>query len=122
MAVCALSSGRANDNAIFSPSWDVEELSKVPSKAFYQAAVDALPKTDTPPASLNLMRTYAILSLVAIQYGDPRAMQGYLGKYHALVAMDGLHDEQNWPTGLGIIEIEERRRLVGGSQAMMLAP
>lgn len=53
-----------------------------------------------------------MLSLISIQYGDHRGMQGFLGKYHAMVAMDGLHDEKNWPQGLGIIELEERRRLV----------
>jgi hypothetical protein len=26
--------------------------------------------------------------------------------------MDGLHDEANWPKDIGIVEIEERRRLV----------
>ena len=113
MAVCALSSARANDNAMSSASQDVSELSQVPSKVFYQASIDALPKSDIPSPSFNVMRTYAMLSLIAIQYGDNRGMQGFLGKYHAMVAMDGLHDEKNWPQGLGIIELEERRRLVG---------
>jgi hypothetical protein len=39
-------------------------------------------------------------------------MHQYLGLYHSLVMLDGLHDETRWPVGLGIVEIEERRRLV----------
>lgn len=126
MAVCALSSARASDNALADPSTHVQELSSIPSQTFHDAAVDALPKSDTPEQSLNIMRTYALLSLIAIQYGRPRDMQGYLGKYHALVSMDRLHDEANWPSNLGIIELEERRRLVsiklGGRFAVLTSP
>ncbi len=39
-------------------------------------------------------------------------MHRYLGLYHSLVAIDGLHDERNWPKEIVIVEIEERRRLV----------
>ncbi|KAJ4293287.1 hypothetical protein N0V90_008569 [Kalmusia sp. IMI 367209] len=111
MAACALSSARAADNALFTSTWDEESLANTASKVFYDAAIDALPKTDTPVQSLDLMRAYALLSLTAIQHGNTRDMQAYLGKYHALVAMDGLHDEANWPRDLTIIELEERRRL-----------
>jgi hypothetical protein len=38
-------------------------------------------------------------------------MHQQLGRYHALVAMDGLHDEANWPPNISFVEIEERRRL-----------
>lgn len=111
MAVCALSSARASDNALSNPAWDVKELSRTPSTTFYRCAVDALPQTDTPDQGLETMRTYALLSLAAIQHGNARHMQAYLGKYHAMVAMDGLHNEANWPANLGNIELEERRRL-----------
>jgi hypothetical protein len=112
MAACALASARAADNALFDSNWDAQTLGSTPSSVFYEAAINALPKTDTPEQSLNLMRAYALLSLTAIQYGNTRDMQAYLGKYHALVAMDDLHDEANWPQDLSIIELEERRRLV----------
>ena len=112
MAVCALASARVADNALFNPNWNQQSLSSTPSHVFYEAAINALPKTETPNQSLDLMRAYALLSLAAIQHGNPRDMQAYLGKYHTLVAMDGLHDEANWPRGLTIIELEERRRLV----------
>lgn len=112
MAVCALASARAADNALFESTWDAHILKGTPSSVFYEAAINALPETDTPEQSFDLMRAYALLSLTAIQNGNTRDMQAYLGKYHALVAMDGLHDEANWPQDLTIIELEERRRLV----------
>ncbi|CAO2649927.1 Nn.00g012190.m01.CDS01 [Neocucurbitaria sp. VM-36] len=111
MAACALSSARVTDNALFNLTWDKQSLLSTTSDVFYQAAINALPKTETPNQSLDLMRAYALLSLAAMQHGSTRDMQAFLGKYHALVAMDGLHDEANWPKDLTIIELEERRRL-----------
>jgi hypothetical protein len=61
---------------------------------------------------LDWMRTCALLALVGIQVGKIEIMHQYLGLYHNLVAMDGLHDEKNWPKEIGIVEVEERRRLV----------
>lgn len=112
MAACALSSARVTDNALFNPAWDKHSLISTSSEVFHQAAINALPKMENPNQSLDLMRAYALLSLVAMQHGNTRDMQAFLGKYHALVAMDGLHDEANWPKDLTIIELEERRRLV----------
>jgi len=63
--------------------------------------------------SLDWMRTCAILALVGIQFGNIKMMHQYLGTYHTLVAMDGLHDEKNWPRQIDMVEVEERRRLVG---------
>lgn len=112
MAVCALSSARVRDAALFNPFWSREDLADPPSEIFYNAAIDNLPHEDAPMQSLNLMRTYAFLALTAIQHGNIRQMQAYLGRYHTLVELDGLHDESNWPSDLGNIELEERRRLV----------
>lgn len=39
-------------------------------------------------------------------------MHQYLALYRSLVDMDGLHDENNWPKGIGIVETELRRRQV----------
>lgn len=113
MAACALSSARVTDNAVTNMVWDYQSLSSTKSDVFHEAAISALPTNDTPKQSLDLMRAYALLSLAAIQNGRTRDMQAYLGRYHALVAMDGLHDEENWPQNLTIVELEERRRLVG---------
>jgi hypothetical protein len=113
MAVCALVSARVRDQALFNTSWDVHELSQVQSETFYDAALQACASSDVKQLhDLNLLRTYPMLALTAIQYGKIREMQAHLGHYHTMVAMDGLHDEVNWPKGLGIVETEERRRLV----------
>ena len=64
------------------------------------------------------MRTCALLALFGIQVGKIEIMHQYLGLYHSLVAMDGLHDEKNWPKEIGIVEIEERRRLVRPSYTL----
>jgi hypothetical protein len=61
---------------------------------------------------LNWMRTCAMLALYGIQIGKIDIMHQYLGLYHSQVALDGLHNEVNWPRDIGIIEVEERRRLV----------
>ena len=114
MAVCALVSARVRDQAVFNPSHDVQELSEIPSETFYLAAINASADFQDPNQcqSLESLRCFALLALSAIQYGKIREMQLYLGKYHTLVAMDGLHDESNWPKDIGIVETEERRRLV----------
>jgi hypothetical protein len=114
MAVCALVSARVRDQAIFNPSWDVHELSVTPSETFYDAAVRhcANCEDSSQAHTINTLRSCALLALTAIQYGKIREMQLFLGKYHTLVAMDGLHDESNWPKDIGIVETEERRRLV----------
>ncbi|KEF51102.1 uncharacterized protein A1O9_12825 [Exophiala aquamarina CBS 119918] len=113
MAVCALVSARVRDQAIFNPSWDIQELSETPSEAFYDAAVRCWAdyENSSQAHTLNALRSCAVLALTAIQYGKIREMQLYLGKYHTFVAMDGLHDELNWPKNIGIVETEERRRL-----------
>lgn len=114
MAVCALVSARVRDQAIFNPGHDVQELSETQSETFYLAAIHASADFENPNQcqSLEILRCCALLALSAIQYGKIREMQLYLGKYHTLVAMDGLHDESNWPKDIGIVETEERRRLV----------
>ncbi|ETN42793.1 uncharacterized protein HMPREF1541_01951 [Cyphellophora europaea CBS 101466] len=113
MALCALVSARVQDQALFNTSYDMEELTKVPCETFYEAAVQASVDvtTETSIQSLDLLRTCALLSLTAVQCGKIRDMQRFLGRYHTLVAMDRLQDESNWPTGIGIVETEERRRL-----------
>ncbi|KIW16291.1 hypothetical protein PV08_06342 [Exophiala spinifera] len=113
MAVCALVSARVRDQAIFNPSWDIRELSETPSETFYDAAVRYSQGSENSSElhSFNTLRCFALLALTAIQYGKIREMQLFLGKYHTFAAMDGFHDESNWPKDIGIIETEERRRL-----------
>lgn len=114
MAVCALVSARVRDQAIFNPAWDIQELSETPSETFYDAAIrySAGCEDSVEAHPFNTLRCFALLALTAIQYGKIREMQLFLGKYHTFAAMDGFHNESNWPKDIGIIETEERRRLV----------
>ena len=114
MAVCALVAARVRHGAISNPRWDLETLNETSSETFYAEAVRQAAQ-DEPNQDHNLMRAHALLAICAIQYGRVRDMHQHLGKYHTLVAMDDLHDEANWPRGIGIVEIEERRRLVSNS-------
>lgn len=112
MALCALVSARVRDHALFNASYDIGELSEVPSETFYEAAVQASVDVDARTTqNLDSLRACALLALTAVQYGKIREMQAFLGRYHTLVAIDGLQDESNWPPDIGIVETEERRRL-----------
>ncbi|KAJ6786638.1 hypothetical protein PWT90_03728 [Aphanocladium album] len=87
MAICALVTARVRDGAVSNTQWDLTAI------------------------HINMLRAHAVLAIASIQNGKIRDMHLHLGMYHTLVAMDGLHDESNWPTELGTIEREERRRL-----------
>lgn len=108
MATCALASARARDGAIITNHWDLSALS-LSSETFFAAAESVLPKG--PVKDFDFMRAYALLSITAIQYGQPRTMLYYLGLYQTCVEVDGLHDEANWSKDTGIVALEERRRL-----------
>ncbi|KAK5071341.1 hypothetical protein LTR64_007845 [Lithohypha guttulata] len=113
MALCALVSARIQDQALFNPSHNMSELTEVPSETFYEAAIQA--STDIvlrTQQNFDSMRTCALLALTAVQYGKIREMQAFLGRYHTFVAIEGLQDEANWPANTGIVETEERRRLL----------
>ena len=113
MAVCALVSGRVRDGSVTNPRWSLSSIKALSPDIFYheaqeQLAIDGHQCT----ADLHSIRAHAILAIAAIQNGRVRDMHLHLGIYHTLVAMDGLHDEANWPESIGVIEREERRRLV----------
>lgn len=113
MALCALVSARVRDQALFNMSHDMSELTEVSSETFYEAAIQASIDLDfRKPQNFDSLRTCALLSLTAVQYGKTHDMQAFLGRYHTYVAIDGLQDEANWPPNTGIVETEERRRLV----------
>jgi hypothetical protein len=116
MAVCALASARARDGSVYSARWNVAQLRDPPSEIFYEAAKDSIPVNNTlsniTARDHNCMRACAILAITNIQFGQMRLFHQNLARYHAIVAMDGLHDEANWPKDIGTVEIEERRRLV----------
>ncbi len=113
MSICALASARARDGALFTEKWDLESLREPSSVVFFEAARETIPKDSTTARSFNYMRACALLAITAIRYGQVRVMHQCIGLYHAFVAMDGLHDESNWAKQMGIVDREERRRLVG---------
>lgn len=112
MTICAMASARARDGALFPGRWDPSHFQEPTSEAFFAVAKDCIPRDLGDARGLDYMRACALLALVGIQYGRIDVMHQYLGLYHSLVVLDGLHDETRWPPGLGIVEIEERRRLV----------
>lgn len=112
MAVCALSSARVRDGALFPGRWEPEYFQTPPSELFFAAAKDSIPQDLSAMQGLDWLRTCGLLALYGIQVGKINVMHQYLGLYHSLIDMDGLHDEKNWPKGIGIVETELRRRHV----------
>ncbi|KAK3717727.1 hypothetical protein LTR37_005498 [Vermiconidia calcicola] len=110
MAVCALVSARVRDGAVFNPQWNTHTLQEPQPEVYYTAAIQNVGHS-SPRTDINILRAHAVLALAAIQDGKIRDMHEHLGRYHAIVAMEGLHDEANWPKGMGVVETEERRRL-----------
>lgn len=102
----------ARDGAVFSNRFDPDILNEVESETFFNAAKEQVPVNLVTARDHNCMRACALLAITSIQYGQIRVMHQHLGRYYALVAMDGLHDEVNWPKDIGHVEREERRRLV----------
>ena len=115
MATCALGSARARDGALFSNRWNAAQYAEPPSEAFYTAARDAIPKDLVQAKTFDYLRTCALLAVIGIQYGQIDVMHQYMGFFHTFVTMRELYDENNWDRGLGIVGIEERRRVVGDS-------
>lgn len=112
MSICALASARAIDGAGFPGKWHAFHFARARPDAFFFAAKDTIPRELSAMRGLDWMRTCAILALYGIQIGKIDIMHQYLGIYHSQVALDGLHNEMNWPRKIGIVEVEERRRLV----------
>lgn len=113
MGVCALASARVRDGALYSTNWDQEVLSPTSTSSFFSAAAEAIPHDpDANSADIDWLRAAALLTVAALQNGQPRKMQHFLGVYNTLVRSDGLHDEKNWKVPMTILEREERRRLV----------
>ena len=112
MAVCALASARLRDGALFSNSQRLADSQSPTSEEFCTVAKGALPEELGAVQEFDYLRAYALLAILSIQHGQQRAMQQYLGMYHALVCINNFHDEAHWPRDIGFTESEERRRLV----------
>lgn len=113
MSICALCSARIRDGALPPGRWDQTYFSQPSAEFFLLAARDVLPSELADLRGMDYMRCCAMLALYGIQVGRTEIMHQYLGLYHSLIAMDGMHDEKNWPD-TGIVELELRRRLVCG--------
>ncbi|KAI5204999.1 hypothetical protein E4T38_04559 [Aureobasidium subglaciale] len=106
LAMCALSSARVRDGALYTGKWDAKSLQDPSSEELFEAAKEAIPHDASLSQEFDYMRAYALLAITSIQYGDTRQMNYYIGLYQSFVA-----DENNWPTNIGHVEVEERRRL-----------
>ncbi|KAL3478479.1 fungal-specific transcription factor domain-containing protein [Aspergillus californicus] len=111
MAMCALTSARARDGALYSHRWSPQQLKNPPAEVFWAAAKESIPRDLAAARDTEYLRACAILSIASIQNGQIQDMQQYLGIYHTLAGMDGLHDEKLWPKGLDPIVVEIRRRM-----------
>ncbi|THX73907.1 hypothetical protein D6C79_02143 [Aureobasidium pullulans] len=111
LAMCALASARVRDGALYTSNWNAASLKDPSSEELFRFAKEAIPHDASLSQELDYMRAYALLAITSIQYGDSRQMSYYLGLYHSFVAVGMLQDEDNWPSGIGHVEIEERRRL-----------
>ena len=112
MVLCALASARVRDGAASSSSAGLPGTQNWSSEAFYSASQSAVPKDLSSARGIDYMRTFALLALFSIQSGRIDAMQLNMGIYHTLASVERLYDESAWPEGTGLVEIEERRRLV----------
>ncbi|KAE8450522.1 hypothetical protein EG329_006253 [Mollisiaceae sp. DMI_Dod_QoI] len=102
MAICSLASARARDGALLPGQWEPGYFQNPPSESFFAAVKETMPRDLGAMRGLDWMRTCAIMALYGIQVGKIEIMHQYLGIYHSLVSMDGLHDEKNWPKNIGI--------------------
>lgn len=110
-ALCALVIARARDGAIDDSKQYTLQSNGLSSENFFAAAEKALPTTASLTGELEYMQAYILLSITSIQYGDSKQARFYLNLYHNCVAVNLLHNEEEWPHNLSISETEERRRL-----------
>lgn len=121
MAMCALTSARARDGALYSNRWRLSQLTNPPSEAFWAAAKESIPHDLATAKGTEYMRACAMLSIASIQSNQIQDMQKFAGIYHTLSVMDGLHDEKLWPKPLDGNAIEIRRRLVSLFRSLSLS-
>lgn len=116
MAVCALTCAKASDLGLVTSKATVMTYSIVQSlplpHSYFEIAHDVMPRWAGDLRSLSWMRALSLLALYGYQTRNADVLHHYLGFYTTVVNMDGLDKETNWPRNLGLIETEERRRLV----------
>lgn len=109
--MCALSSARVRDGALYTGKWDANSLQSPSSEELFEAARDSVPHDASLTQDFDYARCYALLAITSIQYGDTPRMNYYIGMCQGFISVGMLQDESNWPAGLSHIELEERRRL-----------
>lgn len=112
MAACALASARVRDGAFVTTESLPPDLLGIPPEDFFCAAEDALSAEVADARDFGYLRGCALLALAGIQDGRIDRMRKYVSQYFTIMAVNQWHDESNWPTGLSMVEKEERRRLV----------
>jgi hypothetical protein len=131
LAVCAIVAARLRDGACSqlvkdnpsssSPSSPVvaqaDRLAAlVDSAHLRESALDSIPvEAYEATLSFDYLRATALLAILAIQNGDFQQLNIQLGRYLGLSALQGFHDEGQWPSGLSEMEKQERRMLVSAA-------
>jgi len=110
-SLCALVIARVRDGASERSKQYTLQLESLTSECFFAAAEKALPMTASLTGELGYMQAYILLSITSIQYGDSSQARYHLNLYHNCIAVNLLHNEEEWPRDLSIVEREERRRL-----------
>jgi len=110
-ALCALVLARIRDGAIDNSKKYKLQSDRLSSDHFFAAAEKALPATASLTGELEYMQAFILLSITSIQNGDSKQARYHLNLYHNCVAVNLLHNEEEWPHDMSISETEERRRL-----------
>jgi hypothetical protein len=98
MSICAMASARVRDGALFPGRWRPSHFQEPTSQVFFAAAKDCIPKDLCDTLGHDYVRACALWAL-CLQYGIIDIMHQYIGLYHNLVVLDGLHDKT---VGLGV--------------------
>jgi hypothetical protein len=110
MALCAVSSQAVALNAVFDTTL-LEGLPNHDSNRYYSEAVSKIPVQIGQPQDLDYLRSFGLLAVYSLLYGNHSELHQYLGLYHALVAQCVFHDESRWPRDISLCDIDDRRRL-----------
>ncbi|KAL4925362.1 uncharacterized protein BDV17DRAFT_294583 [Aspergillus undulatus] len=111
MCLCALSAQHVGDGALFNEDDNVNTVEWTNLRSDYIAEAMHLVPINFESSDLNLVRSYALLTLLGAQTGDNAMLHRFLGLCHGVCAQLNLHDESRWPRTIGECETEVRRRL-----------
>ncbi|PWI64968.1 hypothetical protein PCL_08419 [Purpureocillium lilacinum] len=111
MAVCALAGNCVCDGALVSPRWDRPSLRTIDRVVFGNEAKKQLMALH-PISGFEVLRGHAIMAVLALQTGSLDDFHKHLDFCYAIVSRGTLHEESSWPLDIGVIEREERRRVL----------